>query len=379
MTTVFDVSQQIQQWYPVALAEGWDAIGLVAGRPESTVESILVTVDVTESTVREARERGANLILAHHPLLFGGVTSVGAVGTKGRIVHDLIENNIALLVAHTNADSGLEGVSDALAAVLGVRDLLPLEPKSVEPLDKFVVFVPEAEAKAVVDAMASAGAGRIGNYERCAFQLSGEGTFRPLPGAQPHVGSVGQVERVIEVRIEMVAARNLRGKVISAMRSAHPYEEPAFDVIALAEIPDRLGLGRVGDLTSATTLADFAEVVARQLPSTHHGVRVAGDLTRPVRRVAVCGGSGDSLLAAANAAGADVYVTSDLKHHAVSDHLAEGGCAVIDVAHYASEFPWCEHVANRLASTYAASDDNVSVHVSTSVTDPWSHHLRSQS
>lgn len=379
MTTVSDVRQQIESWYPPALAQSWDSIGLVVGRPESEVTSILVTVDVTEATVAEAREVGANLILAHHPLLFGGVTSVVADDARGRIVHDLIENRIALLVAHTNADSGAGGVSDALADALGVSDVAPLEPTSIEPLDKFVVFVPEAGAEAVIDAMAAAGAGHVGNYERCAFRSTGEGTFRPLPGASPHLGAVGDTELVAEARLEMVASRHLRTAVVAAMRAAHPYEEPAFNVLELAATPGPLGLGRVGDLAGTLTLAQFADVVARALPSTHHGVRVAGDLARPVHRVAVCGGSGDSLLAAANAARADVYVTSDLKHHAVSDHIADGGCAIIDVAHYASEFPWCGSVAKRLTATYPASDGNVSVHVSNSVTDPWSQHLRSQS
>lgn len=379
MTTVSDVRQQIESWYPPALAQSWDSIGLVVGRPESEVTSILVTVDVTEATVAEAREVGANLILAHHPLLFGGVTSVVADDARGRIVHDLIENRIALLVAHTNADSGAGGVSDALADALGVSDVAPLEPTSIEPLDKFVVFVPEANAEAVIDAMAAAGAGHVGNYERCAFRSTGEGTFRPLPGASAHLGAVGDTELVAEARLEMVASRHLRTAVVAAMRAAHPYEEPAFNVLELAATPGPLGLGRVGDLAGTLTLAQFADVVARALPSTHHGVRVAGDLARPVHRVAVCGGSGDSLLAAANAARADVYVTSDLKHHAVSDHIADGGCAIIDVAHYASEFPWCGSVAKRLTATYPASDGNVSVHVSNSVTDPWSQHLRSQS
>ncbi len=379
MTTVQDVCRQIETWYPAQLAESWDAIGLVVGRPEASVTSILVTVDVTAQTVAEARDQGANLILAHHPLLLGGVTSVSADDAKGRIIHDLIEAKIALLVAHTNADSGAAGVSDALAHRLGVGNARPLDSAPAQALDKFVVFVPEPATDAVLDAMAAAGAGHVGNYERCAFRVSGEGTFRPLPGANPHIGTVGETERIAENRLEMVAPRRARDGVLAAMRAAHPYEEPAFDVVELAALPSGFGLGRVGELGATLTLAEFAEVVARELPATHHGVRVAGDLGGPVNRVAVCGGSGGSFLSAANAAGADVFVTSDLKHHVVGDHLADGGCAVIDVAHYASEFPWCEAVADRLAAVFAAVSDTVSVQVSEIVTDPWSHHLRSES
>lgn len=379
MITVADVCRQVEAWYPPSLAEPWDAVGLVLGRPSATVTAMLVTVDVTEATVAEARERGVNMILAHHPLLLGGVESVSATDAKGRIVHDLIESNIALLVAHTNADAAPEGVSDALAALLGIRDLHPLEPVSREALDKFTVFVPEPSAQDVLDAMADAGAGQIGDYDRCAFQLSGEGTFRPLAGADPFVGAVGEIHRMSETRLEMVAARRSRRSVLAAMSAAHPYEEPAFDIVELANASMSFGHGRVGELAKPMTLVEFADVVARALPKTYHGVRVAGDLDKLVCRVAVCGGSGGSFLPLANAVGADVFVTSDLKHHIVSDHVGDGGCAVIDVAHYASEFPWCDAVAARLTTVFTTPTDTVSVQVSETVTDPWSHHLRSES
>ena len=366
-------------WFPPQLAQDWDAVGLVVGRPEAPVKSVMFMVDVTPESVAEAIAADVDVIIAHHPLLFGGVTTVAATDFKGRIIHDLIAADIALLVAHTNADSASPGVSDALAAALGVANLEPLEPAGMDPLDKFVVFVPEADVTTVLDAMSAVGAGRIGNYERCAFVASGTGTFRPLAGAQPHLGVVGEVAEVAEVRLELVAPRALRAAVVAAMREAHPYEEPAFDVIELAEIPSELGLGRVGTLDAPTTLAGFADVVAGRLPTTAHGVRVAGQLDRTVERVAVCGGSGDSLLGTASALGADVLVTSDLKHHAVGEHLADGGCAVIDVAHYASEFPWCEATARRLEHQFADVSDTVSVQVSKIVTDPWSQHLRSES
>lgn len=379
MPTVQEVCDRIETWFPPQLAQSWDAVGLVVGRPEAPVRSILATVDVTPQTVVEALSLGVDMIVAHHPLLFGGVTAVAATDFKGGIVHDLIESKIALLVAHTNADSASPGVSDALAQALGVEDLAPLERVSLDPLDKFVVFVPSESAAAVFEAMSAAGAGRIGNYDRCAFETSGTGMFRPLDGADPHVGHVGEIEQVSETRLEMIAPRQARADVSVAMRAAHPYEEPAFDVFELAEIPGDLGLGRVGALSGPVTLSEFADTVAQVLPATNHGVRVAGEVDSIVKRVAVCGGSGDSLLEAANRADADVYVTSDLKHHAVSEHLADGGCAIIDVAHYASEFPWCEVVARRLADAFAEGSDTVSVLVSRIVTDPWTQHVRSTS
>lgn len=377
MATVGDLVEWVEGEFPPGLAESWDAVGLVAGRLSNPVRRVLITVDVTPVVVEQAREVQADFILAHHPLLFGGVTSVADDSLKGRIVHDLIENGIALMVAHTNADSALPGVSDALATCLGAAALRPLEPVSIVPTDKISVFVPPAQAQVVLNAMSEAGAGQLGNYERCAYLVNGTGTFRPLPGADPHIGAIGQVEEVNEVRIDMVAPRNRRTAVVKALLHAHPYEEPAFDVVELAPTRLDVGLGRVGDLLEPTNLRDFASVVARTLPATNHGVRVAGDLNRSIKTVAVCGGSGDSLLQAANRAGADVFVTADLKHHTVSDHIDAGGCAVIDVAHFASEWPWCAQTAAALREWSADRPDTVDVIVSELVTDPWSAQLRS--
>jgi len=381
VTTVEDVVGWIELNFPPDLAEPWDAVGLVCGRPQAQVGSVRVVVDVTADVVASAIADGVDIILAHHPLFLGGVSSVAPDDHKGRIIHDLIENRIALYVAHTSADSARPGVSDALGALVGVADMRPLEPAATQSLDKVTVFVPISAVQSVLNALSDAGAGRIGNYERCAYLVTGLGTFVPMVGADPHIGRIGVAEEVEEYRVEMVLPRSKRAAVISALRDAHPYEEPAFDITELAisdshiPVSASVGIGRVGRISEQMTLGEFAQIVARVLPPTHHGVRVAGDLTQPVRTVALCGGSGDSLLYAANAAGADVYLTSDLKHHRVSEHLADGGCAIIDVAHFASEHPWCEQTAAALSHWLAASDANVSVTVSSLVTDPWTAHL----
>ena len=213
--------------------------------------------------------------------------------------------------------------------------------------------------------MAAAGAGAIGAYDSCAFSTEGTGQFRPRPGARPHVGTVGDLERVPEQRIEMVLPRSRRAAVAAAVRAAHPYEEPALDLVELASVPTSAGLGRVGRLASPLTLADFAARVAAVLPATEHGVRVAGPVTRPVRTVAVCGGAGDSFLAAADGAGADVIVTADLRHHRAQEHLEDGGCAVVDVAHWASEWPWLPQAAELLRADLAARGTTVEIRVST--------------
>jgi putative NIF3 family GTP cyclohydrolase 1 type 2 len=197
------------------------------------------------------------------------------------------------------------------------------------------------------------------------------GTFLPLSGANPTVGTVGDVTRVDETRIEMVLPRDARDEVIRALRTAHPYEEPAFDVFELASWPGDTGTGRVGELPTPVTLREFAAVVAAALPSTAGGGRVAGDLSSVVHRVAVCGGAGDSYLRQASASGSDVFVTADLRHHVVSEHLADGGCALVDMPHWATEWPWLRAAADAVRARLAERGTTVSTDVSTVPTDPW--------
>jgi dinuclear metal center YbgI/SA1388 family protein len=266
--TVADVVTLLERRFPPALMADWDAVGLACGDPAATVRRVLFAVDPVLPVVDEALLLQADLIVTHHPLLLRGVHSVAATTHKGRVLHTLIGHGIALFSAHTNADHADPGVSDALAALLGLRDTRPLVP------------------------------------------------------------------------------------------------EPGFEAV---------GTGRVGRLEEAISLAQFVDRVASALPATHHGIRVAGDPKGSVRTVAVCGGSGDAFLADA-AGAADVYVTSDLRHHRAQDHLMEGGCALVDVAHWASEWPWLPVVAADLADDLLARGSTVDIHVSTICTDPWTSH-----
>jgi dinuclear metal center YbgI/SA1388 family protein len=369
--TVGDVVRAVHARYPPSSAEPWDAVGLACGDPDAPVERVLLAVDPTTVVVDEAIAWGADLLLTHHPLLLRAVHSVAADTAKGRIVHRLVRHGVALLTAHTNADVARPGVSDALAQALGLVDLRPLEPRA-EPLDKVVTFVPHPDASRVLDALAAAGAGRIGDYERCGYLLEGTGTFRPLPGASPAVGEVGRVETVPETRLEMVLPRRLRRQVVAALRASHPYEEPAFDVWELAGADARRGLGRVGVLPEPETLEDLVGRVAAALPATAAGVRAAGDPDRVVQAVAVCAGSGDSLLSAARAADVDAFVTADLRHHPASEAVEAGGPALVDVAHWASEWPWLPHVASLVRDDLGKRAPQM--RVSVVCTDPWTMH-----
>jgi dinuclear metal center YbgI/SA1388 family protein len=365
-----DVIAVLDAAYPPHLAEPWDSVGLVAGDPADEVSRVLVCVDATEAVVDEAAAAGAQLILAHHPLLLRGVDSVSAATPKGALVHKLIKAGCALFTAHTNADRARPGVSDALAAALGLAVSGPIEPKPVSPLDKWVVFVPVEDARQVRRAMFAAGAGTLGNYAEASWSVTGDGQFRPLAGAAPSVGEVGGLESLPEARVEMVAPRSCRVAILAAMRAAHPYEEVAFDVLEEADVPSRLGLGRVGELAEAEPLADFAVRVARALPKTVWGVRAAGDPQRPIRTVAVCGGSGDSLLGQVSRLGVDAFVTADLRHHPADEHLRAGGPALVDVAHWASEQPWCRYAKDLLDGEFSGRD-GWWCGVSSLRTDPW--------
>ena len=380
MPALRDVIALLEEWYPTRWAEEWDAVGLVCGDPDDEVRLVVLAVDPVTATVSEAIEAQAQLLVTHHPLLLRGVHSVAATTPKGRIVHGLVSGGCALYAAHTNADAPTDGVSESLALALGLRDVAPLDPAPTEALDKVVVFVPVADADAVRRALTDAGAGQIGDYDSASFTSPGEGRFRPLDGARPVIGSVGELEVVDEVRIEVVAPRGRRASVVAAMLAAHPYEEPAYDVVELAatDEPDR-GQGRIGTLAEPMRLRAFAEHVAEVLPATAHGVRVAGDADAEVRTVALCGGAGDFLLDQVRRTEADVYLTSDLRHHPASEfreHAAQRtGPALVDVAHWAAEWTWLPVLQRKLAD---ALGDTVEIRVSTTPTDPWTFRVENQ-
>jgi dinuclear metal center YbgI/SA1388 family protein len=371
MPTLGEITELLDRWYPPQHADEWDAVGLVLGDPAADVRRILLAVDPVGGVADEAILSDADLLVTHHPLFLKGVHGFAATTPKGRIAHRLGANGCALFTAHTNADSPAGGVSESLALALGLVDLRPLEADQRPPLDKLVVFAPADAADTIRNAIADAGAGRIGDYDRASFTSPGEGRFRPLDGANPTIGEVGRLETVDEVRIESVLPRHRRDEVVAAMVAAHPYEEPAHDVVELARLDETdRGSGRVGRLPEPMTLNAFADHVAAVLPPTAHGVRVAGDPELLVETIGLCGGAGDFLLDRARTAGVDVYMTSDLRHHPASE-LREHGSeapALVDVAHWAAESTWLPVLQRRLL---AALGDTVEVDVSTLNTDPW--------
>ena len=377
-----DVTGRLDEMYPQAWAADWDAVGLVCGDPDQEVRRVMFAVDPVPAVVEEALAWGADLLVVHHPLLLTPVSSVAADSPKGRTLHRLVREGCALFTAHTNADAPSDGVNESLALALGIVDPAVIAPEgdgdASATVNKIVTFAPHEDAGRIRDAMTSAGAGRIGDYDSCTFTVEGEGRFRPLDGATPAVGRVGEVEVVAESRIEAVVPRDRRDAVVAALRAEHPYEEPAYDVLELVTPPQgrpTRGHGRIGRLAEPTTLRGFAEQVRQALPESPHGVRVAGDPDRPVETVAVTSGAGDFLLDTVLGTGADVYVTSDLRHHRAGEFLEHGGPSLVDVAHWSAEWTWLPVVERKLLERLAERGDTVDTHVSTTCTDPWTFRL----
>lgn len=368
-STVGKIRTVMEEAYPPHLAESWDQVGLTCGDPDAEVKKVAFALDCTQAVAERAVEIGAQMLIVHHPLLLRGVHSVAADTPKGKVLHTLISNGVALFAAHTNADSARPGVNDKFAELVGITPGAPILPKSGAARDKWGVHVPAAQAELLKEALFAAGAGAIGDYAECAFDIEGTGQFTPLPGADPTDGEVGARHRAAEIRVEFIAPRRARQALLDAIRSTHPYEEPAFDILAMEDDTDpatATGLGRIGELPEPMKLKDFVQQVADALPVTEWGVRATGDPEQLVQKVAVSSGSGDSFLDRVTGLGVDVYVTSDLRHHPVDEYLRAGGPAVIDTAHWASEFPWTSQ-----ASGIVAEHTGVEVEILDLRTDPW--------
>jgi dinuclear metal center YbgI/SA1388 family protein len=331
---IHDLLGLVNTLYPPALAEEWDNAGLQVGDTGAELNRVLLCLDPSELALDAAREAGAQAILTHHPLIFHPLKNLTPGDETGRILFRAVREGVAVLCAHTNLDRAAPGLNDWLAERLGLSEISPLAADRGGDLLKLVVFVPRGYEEAVADALFKGGAGKVGNYDRCSFAATGIGTFRPGTGTEPFLGRQGETERVGEIRLETILPREAKGKVVEKMLRAHPYEEVAYDLIPLANRRPHVGLGRIGRLAQPATLGDFAGEVKVALGAG--SLRLVGDLARTVDKVAVCGGSGASLLGEAARQGADVLVTGDLKYH--DARSAEGrGMALIDAGHFATE------------------------------------------
>ncbi len=317
---------------PPALQEGYDNCGLLTGQPDWICTGILTTLDVTEAVVEEAIRKKCNLIVAHHPIIFGGLKKLTGKNYVERTVISAIKQDIAIYAIHTNLDNVLHGVNAKIADALGLIHRRVLQPKP-DVLKKLYVFVPETHAEKLRQAIFAAGGGHIGQYQDCSFNTGGEGTFTGLAGTNPFAGTPGIPHTAKETRVEIIFPAWLENRVTAALRAVHPYEEPAFDIIRLDNTTPRTGSGLVGQLPEPMEEKAFLERVKAVFGLTV--VRHTPLLGRKIATVALCGGAGSFLTRAAIAAGADFYLTADVRYHEFFD--ADGHLVLGDIGHFESE------------------------------------------
>ncbi|MFF2482001.1 Nif3-like dinuclear metal center hexameric protein [Paenibacillus sp. NPDC058071] len=326
------VIQLIEQLAPKHYAVENDKIGLQLGTLNKPITKALIALDVTDAVVDEAIAGGAELIIAHHAIIYRPLAKLDTTTPAGKLYEKLIKNDIAVYIAHTNLDVTDGGINDWMADMVGIAadNRQSLEDVHTDKLYKLVVFVPKDHHERVLQALFQAGAGAIGHYSHCSFNIEGTGTFLPGEGTKPFIGEQGKLERADEVRIETIVPHSVHRKVVQAMLKAHPYEEVAYDLYAVDLKGRSYGLGRAGKLTEPVTLGELAERVkdAFDVPA----LRVVGDLSAPIKKAAVLGGSGSRYIRHAMFAGADVLITGDIDYHTAHDALA-AGLAIIDPGH----------------------------------------------
>lgn len=344
------VIQIMEQLAPKHYAMPDDKIGLQLGTLNKDIRHVLVALDVTDEVVNEAIRIQADLIIAHHAIVYRPLKHLQTDTPAGKLYEKLIKHDIAVYIAHTNLDVADGGVNDMMATALGLTGLTHLEAVHTEKLKKLVVFIPAAHHDQVRNAVFNAGAGGIGHYSHCSFNLTGTGTFLPGEGAKPFIGKQGQIESVTEVRFETILPESNERKVIQAMLKAHPYEEVAYDLYSLDLKGRTFGLGRVGKLPEACSVAELVEQVKQAFSVST--VRVVGDLQRVVKKVAVLGGAGSRYIQSAIFAGADVLITGDIDYHSAQDALA-AGLILIDPGHNVEKI-LKQHVAEYLAKQLLA-------------------------
>lgn len=335
IVTIKNIIDALEAEVNPGLQESWDNTGWQVRPLDLDVEcsGVMVCVDVTDDVIAEAESEGCNLIVSHHPLIFRSLKKLTGDTPVERKVIRLVQSKIAVYSAHTSLDSVAGGVSWYLAKALGLTGIKPLAPRKDE-LYKMAVYVPAADVDEVAEAMYKAGAGHIGNYDRCRFALKGEGSFRALPGSDPYIGAQGNDATVEEVKLEMIVPAYRRHAIERAARKAHPYEEPAIDVYKVEGADMTTGLGAVGNLTEEMTPDLLIARVKTEYGSpTVRTTPVDGETK--ITRVALCGGSGGEFIPLAIAAGAQAYVTSDVRYHDFVDYRDK--ILIIDTGHYESE------------------------------------------
>ena len=340
--TVRELDQILEGIAPKAWAFSFDKVGLQVGSMDWPAKKVAVSLDSSLGAVRFAKEIGADVLLAHHPLIWDPIKMIDADNVRHQVLIELIQNKIAFIAAHTNWDCAPNGLNDALAEKLALTDVRAFG--SANPLQRYklVTFIPKKDVESLLDALSQAGAGRIGDYERCAFQSSGQGTFLGLPGTNPAVGAAGHREVVEEIRLETVLDESNLSGVMDVLRRTHPYEEPAFDLIPLAD-SNHVRAGRIGRLAQPMSAREFDAYANEKLETAS----MTWDGGRRIEWVGVVGGAAADDWRAAKAAGADLFLTGEVPQH-IALEAGESGLSICAAGHYATEHPGCAHLVARL-------------------------------
>ncbi|MGE5447818.1 MAG: Nif3-like dinuclear metal center hexameric protein [Bacteroidales bacterium] len=327
-----EITQYIESIAPLAYQESYDNAGLIVGNANDEVSGILITLDITEEIIDEAIRKGLNLVISHHPIVFSGLKKLIGRNYVERSVIKAIRNNIAIYSAHTNLDGVFGGVNSKICEKLKLQNCRMLVPMQGF-LKKLVTFVPTEDAESVRTALFEAGAGHIGNYDSCSYNLTGQGSFKANEKANPYVGEKNKLHFEQEIRIETIFPKHLQHTVIDALLKAHPYEEVAYDIYPLDNDFALGGTGMIGELAEPADEHHFLQTIKE----TFHcqALKHTSLLGKPINKVAVCGGSGSSFLSKAMAQNADIYISADFKYHQFFD--AEQKIIIADIGHYESE------------------------------------------
>lgn len=359
-----DVTNYLESLAPKSLQEGYDNCGLLTGGFDDRVTGILVTLDCTEGVVEEAIKLECNLIIAHHPIIFKGLKKLTGQNYVERTIVKAVKNDIAIYAIHTNLDHVRSGVNKKIAEKIGLLDTKILVPRK-NTLCKLVTFVPLDQEAAILEALHNAGAGQIGNYTNCSFRVEGTGTFLPTAHAIPHVGEPGKIEETTEVRIEVIFPEHLTNELVGSLKKAHPYEEVAYYISRLENDNQEVGAGMIGNLPIEEEPKAFLERL--KLVMNAKCVRYTPLIKRPIKKVAICGGSGSFLLLNAIQAGADAFVSADFKYHEFFD--ADGRILVADIGHFESE----QYTKDLLKEVLEEKFPSFAINFSNTVTNPISY------
>ena len=360
-----DITDYMETIAPKAYAMEWDKVGLQIGSPKKEVRSIMVTLEINLNVIKEASEKKVDLIISHHPLIFKPLAEIDFEDPKGAIIQKIIREDIHVYVTHTNMDTSPKGLNQHIAEKIGLKSIDVLSPSIEKPYVKFIVYVPETHRESIIAAINKGGGGHIGNYSHCTFRTVGIGTFKPGSGSDPFLGKKDKLEKVEESKVETIVERKDIPNLLREVQRVHPYEEVAYDLYPL-DIPIKhVGLGRIGDLSKKQSLANLIQHLKKVLDLKQ--VRFVGNLQQEISKVAILNGSGGDFIQQARMAGADCFITGDVKYHEAQD-VMDKEMMILDIGHYESEIIFRGFIKNQLEKQFG---ETIKIHVAKELKNPF--------